>query len=91
MSMKTRTSHNNVTDLNTEGGRDVHRKVLVTALVAVVLRHVVQVLPADDHRTSHLRRDDLAAQKTATNRDETGPGALLVYFVSILCSGARVA
>ena len=69
----------------------MHRKVLVTALVAVVLRHVVQVLPADDHRTSHLRRDDLAAQKTATNRDETGPGALLVYFVSILCSGARVA
>ena len=89
--MKTLASHDNVTNLNTEGGRDVHRKVLVTALVAVVLRHVVQVLPADDHRTSHLRRDDLAAQKTATNRDETGPGALLVYFVSILCSGARVA
>ena len=89
--MKTRTSHNNVTNLNTEGGRDVHRKVLVTALVAVVLRHVVQVLPADDDGTGHLGRNDLAAEETATDRNETGPGALLVYFVSILCSGARVA
>lgn len=76
--MKTRTSHNNVTNLNTEGGRDVHRKVLVTALVAVVLRHVVQVLPADDHGAGHLGRDNLAAQQTPTDRDETSPGALLV-------------
>ena len=71
-------SHDNVTNLNTERGRDVHRQVPVAPLVTVVLVHVVQVLPADDDGTGHLGRNDLAAEETATDRHETGPGALLV-------------
>lgn len=61
----------------------MHRKVLVAALVTVVLRDVVQVLPANDHSAGHLSRDDLAAEDTATDRDQTSPWALLVYTVLV--------
>lgn len=53
-------------------------EILVAPLVTVVLRHVVQVLPADDRGTGHLGRNDLTAQKTTANRNKTGPRALLV-------------
>ena len=52
--------------------------VLVALLVTRVLGHKVQVLSADDDGSGHLGRDHLAGQDTATDRDETGPGALLV-------------
>lgn len=74
-----RTGHNNVTDLDTERGGNVDGKVLVAPLVTVVLGHVVQVLPANDHSAGHLGRHNLAGQQTATDRHKTGPGALLVW------------
>jgi hypothetical protein len=67
-----------VTFLNTESGRDVGSKVLVTLLVTVVLGNVVEVFTADDDGTVHLGGDDTAGQDTATDRDHTGERALLV-------------
>lgn len=54
-------------------------KVLVPLLVTVVLGDVVEVFTADDDGTVHLGRDDTAGQDTATNGDQTGEGALLVW------------
>lgn len=67
-----------VTLLNTEGGGDVGGEVLVALLVTGVLGDEVEVLAADDEGTVHLGRDDGTGQDTATDRDETGEGALLV-------------
>ena len=67
-----------VTDLDTESGRDVGGNVLVALLVSRVLGDEVKVLSADDDGAGHLGRDNLAGQDTATDRDETSPGALLV-------------
>lgn len=67
-----------VADLDTESGRDVGGDVLVALLVSRVLGDEVKVLPADDNGTGHLGRDDLAGQDTATDGNETSPGALLV-------------
>jgi hypothetical protein len=66
--------------LNTESGRDVSGKVLVSLLVTVVLGDVVEVFTADDDGTVHLGRDDTAGQDTTTDGDHTGEGALLVCF-----------
>lgn len=68
-----------VADLDTEGGRNVGGNVLVALLVTRVLGDEVKVLSADDDRAGHLGGDNLAGQDTATDRDETSPGALLVY------------
>lgn len=54
-------------------------EVLVSLLVTVVLGDVVEVFSADDERTVHLGGDNGAGQDTATDGDETGEGALLVY------------
>ena len=67
-----------ITLLDTESGRDVAGEVLVPLLVTGVLLDEVEVLAADDEGTVHLRRDDGAGEDTATDRDETGEGALLV-------------
>jgi hypothetical protein len=69
---------NLVTLLNTEGGGDVSGQVLVSLLVTVVLGDVVEVLAADDQSTVHLGGDDGTGQDTATDRDSTSEGALLV-------------
>ena len=69
---------NLITLLNTEGGRDVRRQVLVSLLVTGVLGDVVKVFAADDDGSVHLGGDDGAGQDTATDGDETGEGALLV-------------
>ena len=70
-----------VTLLNTEGGGDVRGEVLVALLVTGVLGNEVEVLAADDKGSVHLGGDDGAGQDTATDRDETSEGALLVYWV----------
>lgn len=67
-----------VTLLNTESWRDVGGKVLVALLVTGVLGDEVEVLAADDQGTVHLGGNDGTGQDTATDRDETGEGALLV-------------
>ena len=69
---------NLVTDLNTEGGRDVGRQILVAPLVTVVLGHEVEVLAADDERAVHLGADNLAGEDTDADADEAGEGALLI-------------
>ena len=53
-------------------------EVLVALLVTRVLGDEVEVLPADDDGTVHLGGNDGAGQDTATDRDETSEGALLV-------------
>lgn len=70
---------NLVTLLNTEGRGDVGGEVLVSLLVTGVLGNEVEVLAADDDGTVHLGGHDGAGQDTATDGDETGEGALLVY------------
>lgn len=67
-----------VTFLNTESRGNVSGDVLVPLLVTVVLGDVVEVFTADDDGTVHLGRDDTASEDTATDRDLTGEGALLV-------------
>ena len=75
---------NPVTLLNTESRGDVSSQVLVTLLVTVVLGDVVKVFTADDDGTVHLGGDDTAGKDTATDRDLTGEGALLVcrFYIS---------
>lgn len=68
-----------ITFLNTESRRDVGGEVLVSLLVSGVLRDELEVLASDDNGSVHLGGNDGAGQDTATNRDETGEGALLVY------------
>lgn len=70
---------NLVTLLNTESRRDVGGKVLVSLLVTRVLGDVVKVLSSDDDGSVHLGGNDGAGQDTATDGDETGERALLVY------------
>ena len=69
---------NLVTLLNTEGGGDVGGEVLVAALVTGVLGDEVEVVTADDAGTVHLGGPDSAGKDTATDRDHTSEGALLV-------------
>lgn len=72
------TNGNNITDLDTERRRGVGSEVLVALLVTVVLGDVVQVVPADDDRSRHLCRDNLAREDTASDRDLTSEGAFFV-------------
>lgn len=48
-------------------------------LVTRVLGDEVKVLSADDEGTVHLGGNNGTSQDTATDGDETGEGALLVY------------
>ena len=77
---------NLITLLNTEGGRDVRRQVLVSLLVTGVLGDVVKVFAADDDGSVHLGGDDGAGQDTATDGDETSERALLVCRERIIVS-----
>jgi len=77
-----------VTLLDTESGRNVGGNVLVSLLVTRVLRDEVKVLAADDDGSVHLGGNDGASQDTATDRDETSEGALLVD-VAALNGGLR--
>lgn len=52
--------------------------VLVSLLVSGVLLNKVKVLAADDDGSVHLGGNDGTGQDTATDRDETSEGALLV-------------
>lgn len=70
---------NLVTLLNTESGRDVGGKVLVSLLVTRVLGDKVEVLSSDNDGSVHLGGNDGAGQDTATDGDGAGEGALLVY------------
>lgn len=58
--------------------------VLVSLLVSGVLLNKVKVLAADDDGSVHLGGNDGTGQDTATDRDETSEGALLVYKVKVL-------
>lgn len=69
---------NLVTLLNTESWRNVRSQVLMSLLVSGVFGDEVEVLAADDDGTVHLGGDDGAGQDTATDRDHSGEGALLV-------------
>lgn len=80
---------NPVTLLNTESGRDVSSKVLVSLLVTVVLGDVVEVFTADDDGTVHLGGDNTAGQDTATDGDHTSEGALLVCLISAIYPSSR--
>lgn len=62
--------------------------VLVSLLVSGVLLNKVKVLAADDDGSVHLGGNDGTGQDTATDRDETSEGALLVD-VATLNGGLR--
>ena len=69
---------NGITLLNTERGGNVGGDVVMALLVTVVLGDEVEVLATDDEGTVHLGGDDGTGQDTATDRDESSEGALLV-------------
>ena len=68
----------NIAILDKEGRRDVGRHRLVALLVPAVLPDVLKVVPPDDNRPGHLRRDNNALQDAAANRHVAREGALLV-------------
>ena len=70
---------NLITLLNTESWRDVRSQVLVSLLVTGVLGDEVKVFSADDESSVHLGGNNGASQDTATDGNETGEWALLVY------------
>ena len=43
----------------------------------------MEVISSNDECSGHLRRDNTAGEDTATDRDVTGEGALLVWSVDI--------
>lgn len=53
-------------------------KVLVSLLVSSVLGNVVEVLSSDDDSVGHLSRVDDTVKDSASDRDVTSEGALLV-------------
>lgn len=53
-------------------------EVLVTFLVTVVFRDVVEVFATDDECAVHLCGDDGAGEDTAADGDEAGEGAFFV-------------
>jgi hypothetical protein len=57
----------------------VRSEVLVSLLVSGVFWDEVKVFSADDEGTVHLGGNDCASQDTATDGNETGERALLVY------------
>lgn len=61
-------------------------EVLVALLVTGILGDVVEVLSSDDEGSVHLGGNDGAGQDTATDGDETGEGALLVWKVNMLAT-----
>lgn len=56
----------------------MNRNVLVSLLVSVVLRDVVQVVSSDNDSTVHLGGYDGTSQNLTTDGDHTGEWALLV-------------
>jgi hypothetical protein len=50
----------------------------------------VEVFPADDDGSVHLGGNDGTGQDTATNRDETSEGALLVCRVKMLVTRSNL-
>ena len=73
------TNGNLITIHNTESGRNVGSKVLVSLLVSGVLWDEVKIFSADDECAVHLGRNDSPGQDTATDGNETSEWALLVY------------
>lgn len=72
------TNSNLVTNLDSESRRAVGGKVLVSLLVSSVLGNVVEVLSSDDDSVGHLSRVDDTVKDSASDRDVTSEGALLV-------------
>jgi hypothetical protein len=66
----------------------VRGKVLVSLLISSVLGDEVEVFSADNESAVHFGGDNGARQDTATNGNEAGERALLVYesFKSVLLS-----
>lgn len=60
----------------------------MSLLVTRVLGDEVEVLSSDDDGSVHLGGNDGAGQDTATDGDETGEGALLVYNFKKLATSA---
>lgn len=72
----------NVALLDSESGRNVGSKVLVSLLVSVVLGNVVQVLPSDDDGSVHFGGDNLSGEDLASDGDIANKGTLLVNVVA---------
>lgn len=64
--------------------------VLVSLLVTGVLGDEVEVFLADDDGSVHLGGNDGTGQDTATDRDETSEGALLVCRVKMLVTRSNM-
>lgn len=72
------TNSDNITLSDTESGRDVGSKVLVSLLVTVVLLDVVKVFTSDDDGTVHLGGNNGTSKDLTTDGDLTNEGTLLV-------------
>jgi hypothetical protein len=76
----------NITISDGKGRGAVGSNILVTLLETPVLGNVVQVIPAHNNGTLHLCRDDNALKNTASDRNVSGEGALLVNEIAFNCS-----
>jgi len=72
-----------ITNLDTESGRAVHRHSLMALLEPVVLLDVVKVIASDNDRPRHFGIDDNALEDSSADGNVTGEGALLVNVVSL--------
>ena len=62
----------------TRSNRVRAREARTEYMERTVFRDVVEVVPADDHSTGHLRRDDATGEDASTDGDFTSEGAFLV-------------
>lgn len=74
----TLTNDNNITFLDTESWGDVGGNVLVSLLVSVIFRDVVQVFSSDDDGSVHLGGNNSTGQDLTSDGDGTDEWALLV-------------
>lgn len=79
----TLTNNNNITFLDTESGRNVGSQVLVSLLVSVVFRNIVQVVSSDDNSSVHLGRHNGTGQNLSSDGDSSGEWTLLVNVVTV--------
>jgi hypothetical protein len=74
-----------ITDINTESRRAVRIQVLVTTLISVVFRDVMQIISSEDDGAGHFGADDRAAQDPSSDAHITRKWAFMVDVRALDC------
>jgi len=70
-------------NLSPEARAQMHRKVLVAFLEAIVFPHVVEIVASDDDRSLHFHLHHNTSQDTAANAHVTSEWTFLVNVVTL--------